>query len=102
MICEGDYGMDKQWDPKINPLNKVNSLLSLLLISVNLTLSFKTYKRRKQIEKDENRNSKNNTLKYVIMVPSGINVPPGKLGKKNNRAPWNYRTHWKTMRSYQY
>ena len=25
------------------------------------------------------------------MVPSGINVPPGKFGKNNNRTPWNNR-----------
>ena len=31
-------------------------------------------------------------LKYGIMVPSGINVPPGKFGKNNNRTPWNKRT----------
>ena len=36
------------------------------------------------------------------MVPSGINVPPGKLGKKNNRTVWNNSAPWKTMRSYQY
>ena len=39
------------------------------------------------------------TLQYGIMVPSGINVPPGKFGKKNNRTPWNKHTPWKTMES---
>ena len=33
------------------------------------------------------------------MVSSGINVPPGKFGKINNRTPWNDRTPWKTMQS---
>ena len=31
------------------------------------------------------------------MVPSGINVPPGKFGKNNNRTPWNNRTPLKTQ-----
>ena len=26
------------------------------------------------------------------MVPSGINVPPGKIDKNNNHTPWNNRT----------
>ena len=26
------------------------------------------------------------------MLPSGINVPPGKFGKSNNRTPWNSHT----------
>ena len=30
------------------------------------------------------------------MVPSGINVPPGKFGKNNKRTPWNNRTPLKT------
>ena len=37
------------------------------------------------------------TLKYGIMVPSGINVPPGKFGKNNNSTPWNNRTPFKTQ-----
>ena len=32
------------------------------------------------------------------MVPSGINVPPGKIGKNNNSTPWNKRTPWKTQK----
>ena len=31
------------------------------------------------------------------MVPSGINEPPGKVGKINNRTPWNKRTPLKTQ-----
>ena len=41
-----------------------------------------------------------NTLKYEIMVPSGINVPPGKFGKNNNRTPWNKRTPLKTQKEH--
>ena len=56
MICEGDYNIDKQWDPEMNRLNSVISLIALLLILLNLFLSFQTYKRRKEIEIDENAN----------------------------------------------
>ena len=31
------------------------------------------------------------------MVPSGINLPPGKFGKNNNRTPWNSHTLLKTQ-----
>ena len=33
------------------------------------------------------------TLKYGIMVPSGINVPPGKFGKNNKHTPWKTQTY---------
>ena len=32
------------------------------------------------------------TLKYGIIVPSGINIHPGKFCRNNNRTPWNNRT----------
>ena len=31
------------------------------------------------------------------MVPSGINVPPGKFAKNNNSTPWNNLTAWNPM-----
>ena len=33
------------------------------------------------------------------MVPSGINVPPGKFGKNNNSTTLNKGTPWKTQKS---
>ena len=37
------------------------------------------------------------TLEYGVMVPSEINVPPGKFVKNNKRTPWNNHTPLKTQ-----
>ena len=38
-------------------------------------------------------------LCYRIMLLSGMNVPHGKFGKKNNHIRWKKRTPWKTIES---
>ena len=35
------------------------------------------------------------TLESGISVPTGINVPMGKIGKNNKRTHWNKHTLWK-------